>query len=89
MRRIENQNQIIQEAIQPFRDLVGPNEWLNFEEFAERIRITESVFQTHVKYALTLLADSDGIIRVKSRNLIPKVVHRGLITKEDQAFIAV
>ena len=69
----------LREAIKPFRYLVGPNEWLNFEEMVQRIRMSESLSEPSARAAIMTLSGRDGIIREKDGEITFKLIFGGYI----------
>jgi len=76
-------NQLIQEEIhrtmQSFHHLLGPNEWLNFSEMAQRIRLSETLAESNVRTAVSLLEEHDGIIREKRGEIDTKLIYGGFV----------
>lgn len=76
-------NKLIQEelhqAIRPFTHLIGPNEWLNFSEMVQRIRIAESISESSVKHAVMVISGSDGVIRSEKGKLTISLIYGGYV----------
>ncbi len=69
----------IEEALRPFRHLVGPNEWLNFAEMALLIRLSESISEAKARTAFILLSETDGIIQEEKGKLTVTQIFGGYV----------
>ncbi len=76
-------NQLLKEelrlAIQPFLHLIGQNEWLNFSEMVQLIRVSESISESSVKHAVMALTGRDGIIYVRNREITVSLIYGGYV----------
>ena len=79
MRRTRLIQEELRQAIQPFRHLVGPNEWLNFAEMVQLIRLSESIAEQSVRDAIMLLSSVDGVIRDEKGKLTISLLHGGYV----------
>ena len=73
----------LHQAVHSFKHLIGQNEWLNFDEFVQRIRLSEPLSDQSARSAILSLTGRDGIVLSNMGEITFHLVSNGRIL--DQA----